>query len=162
MGESALMLAARNGNEELVRFLLAAGAIDKASSFYGKSALSEVARLGYGSIVRHLLEVAPPTNRNKGYLKHALQIAVNSKHGDIVQDLLTFGADAYAGDMLSSALRWSSCAIVQILLRAGGGLDHVQRDLMVELFAARDGEAQRHGFFFEASAKSELLIRTFS
>ena len=40
MGQSALTLAASEGNEELVRFLLAAAAIDKASSFYGKSALS--------------------------------------------------------------------------------------------------------------------------
>ena len=64
--------------------------------------------------------------------------------------------------MLSLALKGSSCAIVQILLKAGAGLDHVQRYLMVELFAERAEEARgRYSYMREVSAKCELLIRTF-
>lgn len=79
-----------------------------------------------------------------------------------MKDLLSFGANAYAGDLLSLALMWASCAIVQLLLKAGAQPDPFQSDPMEDLFAARNSEARGHGpYFCEASAKCESLIRMF-
>lgn len=79
-----------------------------------------------------------------------------------VQELLSFGVDTYAEYVLSPALKWSSCAIVQILLKTGAGFNRVERDLMVELFAVRYEEAQEHDpYLCEVSAKCESLVRTF-
>lgn len=161
-GESALMLAAREGNEELVRLLLDAGAIDNDTYVSEQSALLEAAYGRHVAVVRHLLERMSRFREDSAFLTHALEFAVGKNHGDTAKDLLSYGADPSNAYVLIQALQSSSFEVVQILLEAGARFDRVAPDLLEDLFAARDEDTQGHDAgFIEASAKCELLVRAF-
>ena len=162
-GHSALMVAARDGTDDLVRLLLDAGAIVKRECHGKQTALSYAAGRGHSIIVGLLLEKAAPTHEDSLYLTLALEEAVMGSHRDVVKQLLSSGADSSAGPVLVQALTRSSAAVMQILLEAGEQFKAVQDTLlMARMFAARDGVTEaRWPTFTEAPTKCELLLRAF-
>lgn len=89
-GTTLLMVAARNGNQELLEFLLKRRANFSIINRYGDSALSLAALQGHLKIVQFLGEMGAPMNQ-EGWA--ALHYAAYAGHRDVVAYLLSKGAD---------------------------------------------------------------------
>ncbi len=90
------MHAVEEGDMELVKSRLAAGADVNAVSDGGKTALIRAATRGYTDIVRVLLDAGADVHAQKENGATALMLAVFFGHADIVRALLAKGADPTA------------------------------------------------------------------
>ena len=94
-GYTALLFAARVGELESARLLIAAGADVDAVDAWGVSAMTLAAHSGFGDIVQELLEAgADPNAAGAGF--SALHLAVLRRDDATARALLTHGADANA------------------------------------------------------------------
>lgn len=156
-GESALMIAARQGNDKLVRLLLEAGANVKDQCHSGQSALSYAAGHGHNTVVGLLLEWVAPNHQDNSYLTLALGEAVKGNHRDVVKQVISFGADSSIKEVLSLALESSTSEVVHILVEAGARFNLVLPHAVARLFAARDAGEYVPGIV-EVAAKCEALL----
>jgi len=125
--EHALYWAARNGHEQIVGRLLAAGA-----DANQEQALYWAAREGHEQIVDRLLAARADANQ-----EHALYWAAREGHEQIVDRLLAAGADANQEHALYWAAREGHEQIVERLLVAGAtGTDGMSTPRMRQLQAA--------------------------
>ena len=94
-GDTALMFAARVGDLDSARLLVAAGADVDDADAWGVSATSLAAHSGFTEIVRLLLESgADPDPPGPGFT--ALHNAIMNRDEAMVRDLLAHGADVHA------------------------------------------------------------------
>ena len=94
-GSTALLFAARNGDVETARALLAAGADANDTAAAGTSALVIAAHSGHGPLAAFLLEQgADPNAADAGYT--ALHAAALRSEADLAEALLDHGADVDA------------------------------------------------------------------
>jgi ankyrin repeat protein len=94
-GETALLFAARVGDVEAARLLVAAGADVNDADAWGVSAVTLAAHSGFGDLVELLLEKgADPSAMRAGFAP--LHEAIMRRDAHIVRALLAHGADANA------------------------------------------------------------------
>jgi uncharacterized protein len=106
-GETALMFAARVGDLESARLLVAAGANVDDRDAWGVSATALAAHAGHEDVVECLLEKgADPNAAHAGF--SALHVAIMRRDEKMVRALLTHGADANAAVQSWTPTRRSS------------------------------------------------------
>ncbi len=120
-GTTLTMMAATNGNDELLDFLLANHANALKQNRYGDTALALAALNGRQSTVRRLLHWGVPVD-GPGWT--ALHYAAFNGHDEIARDLIAWGAKVNArapnhNTALMLAARNGHRMIVKILLDAG-------------------------------------------
>jgi ankyrin repeat protein len=119
---SALMVAAAEGHERIVRALRAANADVALADRHGSTALMEAARAGAVGIVQLLAEAQPDARVRDGHGRDALTLACQSPraHADTVRALLALGAEPKtpgsdgrsALDHAAAAGRWDLVALL--------------------------------------------------
>ena len=115
-----LWAAARKGNVEAVKALLAKGVDVNAKTQYGATALSYAADKGHTEVVRVLLEHGADVNvRDKFYGATPIVWASNRGYTDIVTALLDKGADG-KDDALTIGVSEGHIDIVKVVLDRGG------------------------------------------
>lgn len=95
LGETEpLLLAARNGNVDLVKKLINQGIdVNYQGTKFGSTALMYASQNKQANCVKELLLLGADVNiRNKSQTT-ALQFAIENKHFDCVKELIIFGAD---------------------------------------------------------------------
>lgn len=135
-GDSALMLAASRGNDQLVRLLLDAGASVNIANRYGQSALSNAAQVGCYTMVRSLLEKAPPMHADYPYFTHALETAIKHYCEGTSSCLHCVREEPSAEGETARARRSLPSKILRTLLDAGARFNWVEWDSIGELFRA--------------------------
>ncbi len=94
---SVLHIAARDGNEQIVRLLLEAGAVPSAKDpDTGVTPLHRAAERGHEGVVMQLLEAGANMEAKAFNGATPLHEAARGCHWDVVRGLLEFGADAEA------------------------------------------------------------------
>ncbi len=129
-GVSALSLACRNGNAELVRALLEAGADANTTLPGGETALMTAARTGRPEPVRLLLERGAIVGATERKNQTALMWAAAEGHAEVVRILVEAGADPNRSldsgfTPLLFAARHGHVETVAALLEAGVPVDQV-------------------------------------
>ena len=94
-GRSALMAAASEGHEQIVRCLRAAGADVNLVDRHGSTALMEAARAGAGAVVQMLADASADARARDKHGRDALTLACQSPHAQVetVRVLLALGAE---------------------------------------------------------------------
>lgn len=123
---NALMWAARNGNQEMVEFLLASGIDKEAASIGGFTALHEAVGEGHTEIVKILLAAGVDMNAKNVSDYTAVSLAVG--HLPMLNILLQAGADPDIQNnkgrtALMSAIKRGEEDAVKALLAAGAKVD---------------------------------------
>ncbi|SCO92664.1 uncharacterized protein FRV6_16792 [Fusarium oxysporum] len=129
----ALIEAARNGHETVVKLLLRHSSTTPRSSIYAGVALIEAAGDGHEVVVKVLLRhntVASESSTNYG--GQALIKAVDGGYDNIVDLLLNAGVDTEAPDGLGRtpifvAIRQGNVSLIQRLIRAGADINAVEQ-----------------------------------
>ncbi len=114
-GETALILACKQGRLEEVRTLLERAEIN-AKDKYGETALMKASRAGHLEIVQALLEKGVEVNAEDKYGKNALYAAVGKDRVEVVQALLDRGAVDKEGAALKIASYFCYGKVEQALL----------------------------------------------
>jgi ankyrin repeat protein len=130
-GSTAVMYAAANGDLELVRALIKAGANVGLKNQFGTSALTEAAIIGSAPIIDALLKAGADPNFRTPDGETPLMAAARSGNVDAAKALLDAGADINAKEAWGgqSALMWaaaqSQAEMVKFLASKGANLnDH--------------------------------------
>ncbi|HXG64830.1 MAG TPA: ankyrin repeat domain-containing protein [Blastocatellia bacterium] len=127
-GRTALVVAARAGQTEIVRLLLAAGAqVNRLGGGDNQAALSAAAQGGHTEVVQALLEAGADVNSQQfGSDKTALYYAAESGHVETVKALLQKGAgpngrgSSHTGAYpLIAAIEKGHLEVARTLLQAG-------------------------------------------
>jgi len=128
---TAVMYAAANGDLELVRALIRAGADVKLKNQFGTSALTEAAIIGSGPVIDALLKAGAEPNFKTPDDETPLMAAARSGKVEAAKALLDAGADINAKETWGgqSALMWaaaqSQADMVKFLASKGANLnDH--------------------------------------
>ena len=128
---TAVMYAAANGDLELVRALIRAGADVKLKNQFGTSALTEAAIIGSGPVIDALLKAGAEPNFKTPDGETPLMAAARSGKVEAAKALLDAGADINAKETWGgqSALMWaaaqSQAEMVKFLASKGANLnDH--------------------------------------
>jgi len=111
-----LLAAAKKGDADAVKALLAKGVNVNAKNSYGATALSFAADKGHLEIVKLLLQNKADVNAKDTFYKFsALDWAVSRGHGDIVKALVEAGATGVDDALRSAAARGDSKLVEAIL-----------------------------------------------
>ena len=128
---TAVMYAAANGDLELVRALIRAGADVKLKNQFGTSALTEAAIIGSGPVIDALLKAGAEPNFKTPDDETPLMAAARSGKVEAAKALLDAGADINAKETWGgqSALMWAAAQgqadMVKFLASKGANLnDH--------------------------------------
>lgn len=143
-GVTALSLACRNGNAEIVRLLLDAGADADGKLAGGESCLMTASRTGNLGCVEVLIASGAKVDAKERRGQSALMWAAAEGHEEVVGYLLKNGADFRAKldsgfTPLFFAVRQGHGAVVKVLLDAGADVNEVARP------KKRNGKAMRSG-----------------
>jgi outer membrane protein assembly factor BamB len=114
-----LLAAARKGDVEAVKSLVAKGADVNAKSAYGATALHFAADRGHVAVIKLLLELkADPNVRDTFYQASPMNWALLGKHGGVVKALIEGGATG-AEDALQGAAVMGYEEVVRAVLETG-------------------------------------------
>jgi ankyrin repeat protein len=119
-GDTALMLAATYGHEEIAQRLLEKSADPNVANKYGLTALMHAARYGHANVAKRLLEKGAGPNATNKYGDTALMHAVSYGHTETAQRLLEKGADPDAANeqgttALMLAIRYGHAEVAKLL-----------------------------------------------
>jgi uncharacterized protein len=130
-GSTAIMYAAANGDLELVRALIKAGANVKLETQLGSSAITEAAIIGNAPVLEALLKAGADPNFKTPNGETPIMAAARSGEVDAAKALLDAGADINAKESWGeqSALMWAAAQsqpeMVKFLASKGANLnDH--------------------------------------
>ena len=143
-----LLVAALEGNVEVVQTLLAHGVNVSATDSYGWTALLIAARENNVEVVQTLLAHGVNVNATDSYGWTALLIAARENNVEVVQTLLAHGAnvnatDSDGGTALFSATLKGNVEVVQTLLAHGANVNATKSDGRTALFnAAYEGNVE--------------------
>lgn len=123
-GETALMIAAQNGNKNIVEMLIASGANVNAQNSYGSTALIKATCLHENEVVELLLDHGAAINAQSEDGNTALMWAANNAYNDMLELLLERGAAIDARDntgrtALYMAIQEGHKDIVELLRTSG-------------------------------------------
>lgn len=114
--KEALWEAARKGQLDTVKTLLAKGVDVNAKTAYGATALSYAAEKGHAEVVKLLLEHKAAVNvKDRFYNSTPLAWAMYRNHWDIIKALVEAGAEGASG-VLSPAARAGKIDVVRAIL----------------------------------------------
>nr|QBK92241.1 MAG: F-box domain and ankyrin repeat protein [Pithovirus LCPAC304] len=134
--KTALMLASKNGNVDIVRLLLDNGADPNVSDAdLNDPALLEASRNGHINVVEMLLD-------HGANIKYALNEAISGKHIHVARMLLNRGANPNGSEdyyTLLRAINYEDVEMVQLLLEHGAD-PNVSRAGRTALYMAYDNE----------------------
>jgi uncharacterized protein len=124
-GTTLLMIAASNGNERLLEFLLRSGSNVLNKNKYGETAIAFGSLRGHFGIVRRLIAAGVPP---EGSGWSALQYAAFGGHAEVVRLLVTKGANlnAVAPNGLTPLMLAAKNGypdVVKVLIQAGANRD---------------------------------------
>ncbi|HEY0404849.1 MAG TPA: ankyrin repeat domain-containing protein [Pyrinomonadaceae bacterium] len=144
-GETALMQAVINGNQEMARALLAAGADAGARSERGLSALLMLNGDTTTEMVWTLIRAGAKVNRRNNDGLSPLMVAAEVNNEPVVLALLDAGAKLNARDddgrtALVWAAEYGRLESVRALLRAGADVNRKTKDNETALSLARENE----------------------
>ncbi|CAG8069987.1 unnamed protein product [Penicillium olsonii] len=145
LGQTALMVAASYGHEDITRSLLEYGATINAHSTDGQTALTAAAIRGYERIVRMLVASGARVDEGKDGGVVALSQAAAYGQDRIVQFLLDSGADVDAfgwrdETALGLAAVNGNMKVARILLDHGAGVNHMRSHSQLPLYKAVKGD----------------------
>jgi hypothetical protein len=125
---TALMEAAEEGHEDVVRLLLEQGADPGLGDFLGTTALHQAARNGHLGVAAALIEHGADVNRAGHQASSPLHDAVLEENVEVAELLLEHGADVHhRNDSGYTALHWAAfrgnAEAVELLLDAGADVD---------------------------------------
>jgi hypothetical protein len=160
-GARAVLQARRQGLEECVWALEAAGARQDARTDAGENLLTLAVEAGRTRLVREMLESGFPVDASNSRGETGLLVAARNGNEGLLELLLRYGADADARDVDGwSALAWAARqgleGPVRRLLAAGVELD--ARDLAgwtPLLWASRLGHSKAAALLLEAGADAD-------
>ncbi|AEO59652.1 hypothetical protein MYCTH_2308116 [Thermothelomyces thermophilus ATCC 42464] len=141
LASMAAYKAAEEGNEQMVRNLLAIGAnIDAFTGFYG-TPLAAACRRGHGTVVKLLLDADADVNMRR-FSGTPLELAAAAGHRDVVEMLLTvlkrkqahcdISEKLYTGTALHEASAAGHEAVVALLLDSGADINFRERHTALE------------------------------
>lgn len=127
-GRTALMLAAANGHETIVRLLIEYGANVNAIDSDGKSALALAAENGHVDVVRWLVEHGAELVATDGKEWSPLALAIENDHLNAVRYLVEHGADVNASGHggetpLMRAIEENHMGVIRCLVEWGVDVD---------------------------------------
>ena len=164
-GETALTCAATHGRQEIVRFLLEAGADTEWRLDFQRTALHEAALNGHTEVVRDLLNFGADMESTDFLCWSPLHLAAFAAHAAIVQLLLDSGAGKDAEDRdgrrpLHFAAAKGYQDIVQSLLHSSADKEAEDPDGKRPLhLAAREGQLDVVILLLKAGAEKDALDR---
>lgn len=129
MDETALVVAARRGNLEIVKILLNAGADINAKTKYGDTSLTAATHFCHPYIAEYLIEQGADVNaKNDGFGSTPLMLASECNDLEIVKTLIKKGAkidekNKSGGTSLMAASAKGHGEIVQSLIRLGADVN---------------------------------------
>jgi outer membrane protein assembly factor BamB len=116
-----LWAAARKGDAELVKTLLAKGAEVNSETRYGATALSYAADRGHVKVIEVLVENGADVNmKDSFYNAPAMAWAAYNGHAQAVKLLLAKGATEGKNDALMAGIESNNLEMVEVVLAAGG------------------------------------------
>ncbi|KAK0756392.1 hypothetical protein N5P37_011044 [Trichoderma harzianum] len=127
-GWTPLWWAAKNGHEDVIKLLLAAGANINIKDKHGQTLLGWATRGDNEAIAKVLLQMDKTNVESRDYISRALIFHVDNKeHEAVIKLLLTAGADTNAKDEDGlTALSWAAKigyeAAIHLLLAAGANV----------------------------------------
>lgn len=156
-GNTLLMLAVRENNRDLVKFLLNNRANVYRPNRYGDSALTVAALMGHEDIVKLMLERKVDPNLANGW--NALHYAAFENRTKIASMLIAAGADINAlapkgSTALMLAAKRGHLDTVRLLVGAKAELNQIDRDEGTALdMASKAGHTQVADFLKKAGAR---------
>lgn len=99
-GSTALLVAAREGSDAMVRTMLQFGADPNDGGDHGWSPLFVAAAYGHGNVIRTLISYGAPVNCKSHGQRTPLHEAVEAGHIDACETLVKEGADMHALDSM--------------------------------------------------------------
>lgn len=153
-GETALNLAARNGDQKLVLALILAGAKPNYERRGGGAALACAAAQGHLAVVRCLLK------HGASVVSYVLDGAVRTGHTKVVDAMLRASAnpnrpDPVRDSLLSLAASNGHLSIIKLLLKHGARIDHSQNGLTPLVQAIINRQTEVALFLIRAGANIE-------
>lgn len=120
-GFTALHHAACNGNNELVKILIAQGALIDQKDRHKKTALHWAAHFDFSSIIKFLIDSGASINRKDMHKRTALHYAARGNHPESLSILLLHGANSHLQDNkgwtpLHHAVKKSYVRIIRLIL----------------------------------------------
>lgn len=165
LGDTALLVAARKGNDDVLSLLLRHHADITARDARGESPQHNAALSGHGSTMKILLEAGADVSAKDGQNRSSIHCAVAEGHATVVEVLLKAGADieeqnADGESLLFIAALEGHEAVVQLLLNAGAEFEVKNKEGVSLLWAAAH---KRNGVVFkmlvEAGADAKVTGR---
>lgn len=160
---SILTYAAMQGNPELIKSLIEAGAKPEAASDDWGTPLMMASAKGNLAIMSELIKAGAKVNERNRWGETALFMAVRFGSAEKVQLLLESGASVRVADnegntvLAAAAGSESSADIMRMLLDAGADTDTANRDGVTPLMiAAKVGDADKCILLLSAGASTEL------
>ncbi|MDB6087061.1 MAG: hypothetical protein JWN43_4942 [Gammaproteobacteria bacterium] len=139
--DTALLLAIRSGEIEVVSTLLAHGVSPDARSPEGEPAIVAAARAQHASIVKLLTSAHANVAPQDRWGTSALMLAAQNSNGDMLQSLLAAGSPLEATDKAGRTALWYAAHAgdlngVSLLLQRGASADHADSSGVSPLAAA--------------------------
>lgn len=130
-GDTPLIIAVRNGHEDITKILISAGADVNIKNKDGVTPLICAATNGYINILQHLIYSGAHVNETLDS-STALAAAVFNDHADCVKELIVHGADVNIDinncSPLDVAILKKNVNILQILIGAGANVNAKNKD----------------------------------
>lgn len=165
-----LIAAATQGDLELVKRLLAAGASAQATDERGRGALLVAVYSRHTEVAKTLVAAGADVNRKDIDSNSPFLLAASTGQLEVVQLAITHGADLNSTDISNSTALIVACAhgnteVVKVLLKAGVAVDHVNRQgwtALLETIVMGDGSARYEDtvqLLLDAGADANLADR---
>ncbi|KAH0566016.1 hypothetical protein GP486_000588 [Trichoglossum hirsutum] len=156
--EGALHLAAQNGNDDAINYLLDAGADVNATAGHYGTALEYAAINGKATTVSLLLARGADTNTIAGFERTALRAAVAREYNAMVQELLKAGADPNSEGALHLAAEKGNDNATNYLLDAGADINATAGHYGTALeYAAINGRATTVSLLLTKGADTNII-----
>eukprot|EP00026_Physarum_polycephalum_P007585 Phypoly_transcript_07648.p1 GENE.Phypoly_transcript_07648~~Phypoly_transcript_07648.p1 ORF type:complete len:487 (+),score=88.56 Phypoly_transcript_07648:95-1555(+) len=164
-GETALSLAAKNGNLDIVRFLLKKGANARRYEGMSSPPLFNACRAGHVEVARKLLKYEADPEGATTIGNKTTPLIIAAKHGsvEITQMLIDHGANVNTARMDSvtpifMAAQENHVEVLKMLIKAGANVDACTDDDATPLFmAAQEGHAESVEILLQNHAKMDAI-----
>ena len=164
-GNSPLVYAAGDGDRQMVRRLIAAGAEVSPTSYEQMTPLASAAIEGHSDVVEMLLGAGAKVDQNVIFQRTALHLAAGASHEETVALLLDHGAAVDARDHLGRTPllvamyldEEAALPCVRRLVEAGANVDAADADGATALMAAaNDGHEELVAVLLRAGANAAV------
>ena len=140
-GKTALVIAAKKGDGECLKQLIAAGADINRQDQFGHTALMSATENGHVKCVKELIDAGVKVNEKDNHGFTALSLASKNRHTDCLRELLKAGAELNAD--LHSAVKRGQVNFARKLINEGANVNSEDTEKRTALMiAAESGHVQ--------------------